>query len=261
MRRIQLRFFFFIVGILLFISGCARIFHKSTLSLDSVTIGEIRHRVEQNYLKFHSAKAKAKISLESPQISFTANSAINIKMPDSLLIKLSAGLGFGVGAIFMDGNQFLIYNSLENFVYIANPDSVDLKRFLFIDINLEELIQAFSGLHLIQPHTKESLKIDNNQYLLVGSENNYLMKYRIDPKRFVVNSYELSDSLGHVIVKFEYSRFAKIKGVTVPKTIRISQPEQKTRMTIVFTTLTINSKLKPKDFEIKLPDNVDRILL
>ena len=94
------------VILLILISGCATIIHKKPLSTEDITVAEIRHRVEQNYLKLHSLKAKAKVSVESPQMSFVTNSSINLKTPDSLMIKLSAIFGIGVGSVFLIESNF-----------------------------------------------------------------------------------------------------------------------------------------------------------
>lgn len=243
------------------LTGCGRIFQKPTLSLDAITIGEIRHRVEQNYLRFSTAKVRAKISLESPQMSFMANSNINIKKPDSLMINLSAGLGLGIGSIFLDKNQFLLYSSLDNTIYTGNPDSVNLRQFLLVDIKFEDIVQAFSGLHLIKTHEQESLQLNHKQYLLIGKMGDFVLKYWVDPKKFVVTEYELINQSGKTIIKFEYDQFVKTNRVILPKTIRISQPDQRTRMTIVVTSLVVNEELSQNDFLFKIPDNAVKVSL
>ncbi|NOZ62659.1 MAG: DUF4292 domain-containing protein [Calditrichaeota bacterium] len=247
--------------VVLVISGCAGILPTSRPDVNSITIAQIRHRVEQNYLKFQTAKAKAKISLESPQLSFTANSVIRIKMPDSLLIQLSSGLGFGVGAIFIDRNQVEIYNSMENALFEGHPDSMNFRRFLMIDVSFDKLLQAFSGIHLIEQHERELLQTDDGKYLIIGSKKGYTLKYWIHPRRFVVQKYQLLDNDGKVLMEFKYDQFVKSHNVYLPKTVRISQPSQKSRLTIVFTTVDVNAKMQPKDFQMRIPENVERVIL
>jgi len=247
--------------LLILITNCARVFRKAPLSADQITIAEIRDRVEQNYLKLSSMKARAKLSVESPQMSFMANAAINLKMPDSLMIKLSAGFGIGIGSIFIDQDQFLLYSSLDNNVYVGSSDSADFNHFLPIKLEFEDLIQVFSGIHLIKSHKKELLKIDKNQYLIMGAINNHVLKYWVEPKKFVVTEFQLLDRQGKMLVKFEYDNFIKNSRVWLPKTIRLSQPDRKTRLTIVVTNFNINKRMKEKNFKIKIPDGVGRIEL
>ena len=243
------------------LSGCASIFRKAPLSADQTSIAEIRHRVEQNYLKFHSLKAKARISVESPQMSFMANSTINLKKPDSVKIKLTAGFGLGIGSVFLDNKQFLLYNSFENTVYSGCPDSINFQDFFPVDIKMEDFLQVFSGIQLLKSFEKEFLTIDKNQFLIIGSLINGAMRFWVDPKKFVVTNYQLIDSDNNVLIQFEYKKFFKKKGVRMPKTIRIFQPKRKTRLTLVFSNSDVNVRMKEKDFNIKMPYNVEMINL
>ncbi len=252
--------FFAIINLVL-LAGCCRLLTRPPLNADAITIGEIRQRVEQNYAQLSSIKARAKICLEAPQMNLVANSKIYFKKPDSLMINLSAGFGLGVGSIFMDKHQFQLYSSMDNTVYSAKPDSFDLKQFFLINVKFDEIFQAFSGLQLIKFHDSESLSVNANQYLLLGTIQNSVLKYRIDPKKYVVTEFEQSDSTGKTVIKFQYDQFAKSSRVLLPKTIRISQPDQKARITIAISSLSVNEKIDPEEFRLKIPNNTVKISL
>jgi len=245
----------------LLLSGCAGILKRPTLSTDQISISQIRHRVEQNYLKFQSLKAKARISVESPQMSFTANASIFIKKPDSVKIQLSAGFGLGLGSVFVDSNQFLFYNSFANTVYSGCPDSLNLPDFFPLEVERQDLLQLFSGIQLLKTFDKELLVVDQNKFLVVGSAEMGALKFWIDPKKFVVTQNQFVDSNNKIIVELEYQKFVKKRGVHLPKTIRIYQPEQKARLTIVFVNLDVNVRFKVTDFLIKIPENAEKISL
>jgi len=243
------------------LSGCAGVFRKTPLSTDQTTIAEIRHRVEQNYLKFQSLKASAVLGIESPQMNFTASSTIHLKKPDSVKIKLSAGFGLGIGSLFLDNKQFQLYNSFENTLYSGCPDSIKIKDFFPVEIKMEDFLQVFSGIQLLKSFEKELLTVDKNQFLVIGSFDYGAMKYWIDPKNFVVTQYQVIDRNDNIIIQFEYKRFSKNKSVRLPNTVRIFQPDRKTRLTLVFSNADVNVQLNEKDFKIKVPDNVEKIQL
>jgi outer membrane lipoprotein-sorting protein len=245
----------------LLISGCAGIFKSSPLSVDQTSIAEIRHRVEQNYLKFHALKAKAVLSLESPQMSFMANSTIHLKKPDSVKIKLTAGFGLNIGSVFLDNKQFLLYNSFENTLYSGCPDSINFREFLPVDIKIENFLQIFSGIQSLKSLEHEILSVDKKQFLVSGAYENGAMKFWIDPKNFVVTKYQLIDSDNNILIQFEYKTFLNQKNVRQPKTIRIFQPEKKTRLTLVFSNTDVNPRMNENDFIIKMPENVKKIQL
>ncbi|UCE05608.1 MAG: DUF4292 domain-containing protein [bacterium] len=258
MKRIS---FAIIIVILIFITGCAGLFQKKPLSLHDITIAEIRHRIEQNNLKFHSMKANAEISVESPKVSFVANSYVIIKKPDSLLIKIKAPFGIGFGSVFMDRNQFLAYNSFDNSVYAGNLEKLELAQFLPVDLKLENIIQSFSGVHLLDFSDQDSLAIDRNKYLIIGIKNNQKSKYWIDPKRFVVTEFQLLDNKDELLIKLEYKQFEKKHNVVLPRLIQITHLRQKTRLTILYNSCKPNCQLSQKDFQMTIPEQAERIKL
>ncbi len=258
MRRISLTI---LVTMIIFFAGCVGLIKKKPLTLEDITIAKIRHRIEQNNLKYHSLKADARISVESPKINFSAKSNINIKKPDSLLLTIKAPFGIGFGTVFIDQNQILVYNSFDNTFYIGDPQRLRPSQFLPIDFKLENIFQAFSGIHLIDFFDRDSLAIDDNKYLIIGSKSNQTMKYWIDPKRFVVTEFQLWNSGKKPLFVIEYDQFVKNDKLSLPKLIQITQPSQSTRLTILYTDREPNCQLSPKDFEIKIPEQAVKIEL
>ncbi len=253
-------FLFFILMFIL-VASCARITGTRRLTLDKVTIAGISHRVEKNYLKLRSLKARAQFMVESPAISFQANSRILIQKPDSLFLQLRAPFGIKVGSVFLDRHQFILQNSWENTVYTGAPDSLDLASFFPIQIELENIIHIFSGIHLIEMTSQDSLTIDGGKYLIVGNLGNYGVKYWIDPDKFVVTECQLLTNGDEPWIQFEYSQIEKKNRMYIPKVIQITQPEQKKRLTILFSRRELNKQLNPADFTIQIPAQAEVIKL
>jgi outer membrane lipoprotein-sorting protein len=250
-----------IITVIVFITGCAGLIRRQPLSLDDVSIAKIRFHIEQNNLKYHSMKAKADISVESPKMSFAASSQVFVKKPDSLLITVRAPFGIGFGSLFIDRNQFLVYNSFNNNVYTGDPNKLELTKFLPINLKLENIIQAFSGIQLLDALDRDSLTIDHNKYLIVGSSDNQIRKYWIDAKKLVVTDFQLLTEDNEPLIKVEYKQFEKKDHIYLPKYIQIYQPQQNARLTILYTKRDSNCKLSEKDFTIKIPEQAERIEL
>jgi outer membrane lipoprotein-sorting protein len=250
-----------IITIIIVITGCAGLIRKKPLTLEDISIAEIRYRIEQNNLKYHSMKARADISVESPRLSFTASSQVIVKKPDSLLIIVRAPFGIGFGSFFIDQNQFLVYNSFDNSVYTGDPKKLEVTKFLAINLKLENVIQAFSGIQLLDSFDQDSLAIDHNKYLIVGSDDNQTRKYWIDPKRSVVTDFQLLTDEDEPLIKVEYRKFEKKDQIYLPKYIQIYQPKQKARLTILYTKREPNCRLSEKDFLLKIPEQAERIEL
>jgi outer membrane lipoprotein-sorting protein len=103
-------------------------------------------------------------------------------------------------------------------------------------------------------------KRDDNKYLITLASDTFVRKYWVDPKKFVVTDFHLynGDSL---FVKQEFRKFSKERGVMLPKIIRINNPGGHQRVTVFYTDRKTNSRLKSKDFYIKIPKQVKVINL
>lgn len=243
------------------LANCARMSTTSRLRLDNITIDSICERVEKNYLQLKSMKARAQFMVESPKMSFQANSQILIQKPDSLYISLRAPFGLKVGSVFLDSHQFILQNSWENIVYTGQPDSLDLSAFLPIEIQLDQVLRLFAGIQTIDASALEPLRVDGNRYVVSGMSGDKKVKYWIDAKRFVVTACHVFDTQGEPWIQFEYSQIEKLNRVYVPKIIRITQPMQKTRLTIFFSSRELNKPLQPEDFVIQIPPQSEVIKL
>lgn len=246
---------------LIFFVGCAGLIQRKPLTLDNITIEKIRYRVAQNNLKFKSMKANAEISVESPRVNFRANSNLVLKKPDSLFLKIKAPFGLGFGSVFVNKDYFLIYNSFENRAYTGDSQKLGRSNLLPINLELEKIIEAFSGIQLIDSNDNDSLAIDRNKYVIIESENDQKKKYWIDPKKFVVTEFQLLNDNHEPIILLEYRQFEKKNKVILPKLIQITQPARKTRLTILYTSRKPNCQLNESDFFIKIPDQAEKIEL
>ena len=250
-----------VISLLLMMTGCSHFTKRAPLSVDRTTIATIRYKLEQSGMQYRSMKAHAEISVESPQINFSATSKIVLKQNDSLLVQIKAPFGIGAASIFVDKNQFLVYNSFENSLYYGDPQSSTLKKFFPVDIKMEEIFYLFSGIHLLDLQENDSLMIDNNQYLVVVPHKDQTQKYWIDPKKFVVTEFQLIGPRKEKLLGLEYKQFEKKNNIYLPKLIQITQPRRKARLTILYSDRNVNCQLKEEDFRFKVPDHVDRIKL
>ena len=256
MKRILLLFF-----IILLFSDCANIFQRKPLSLEDVTVQKIRSRVEENYWKLKSIKGRAHLSIESPEMGFTAFSNISLKLPDLLNVEVKAGLGFGVGSILVRDDQFVVYSSMENVVYYGDIQSFNLNKIGLADIQLDELMGLAAGLPLIPASGKSNLTIDDNKYVITLQSENIQKKYWIDPKKFVVTNFNIYKNDNQLFVQQEFSQFKKERGVYLPKVIKITRPEGRQRVTLFYTDRSTNKKINSDEFTIKIPDNAQKIKL
>jgi len=251
--------FFFVAILLLF--NCSQILRKKPLTTDRITIQEICNRIDQNFQKLETLKGRAHLSVEMPGMGFTAISHIALKTPDSLAINVKAGFGMGVGSIFVSKDQFMVYSSMENRVYLGNVESFDMSQFFQINVKFQDLIELISGILLIDDLQNTALSIDENKFLITNKTELGTAKYWIDPDKFVVTDFQYYNNEDEVIVKQEFRSFQKEKGVFLPKIIKINRPKTAERITLMYTSRQTNKKLAAEEFLIKMPENTQQINL
>lgn len=244
----------FLILATLLVSSCAGWKRQPSLTLDGVTIAGLRYRIEQNNLRFRSARAEVEISVESPQLNFTAPSRLLIKQPDSLLLTIKGPMGIGYGLLFIDKQRFLIYNSFQNLVYTGDPKSNNGHDLIPIDVPLNQLLLMISGLQQLAEKTRDSLAVDRNKYLIVSSQDQMKRKFWIDPDKFVITEFQLADQKDNVLLKIEYQQFEQQGRLLLPRLIRIFQPQQNTRITMLYKIREANCHLDRRDFSFRIPE-------
>ncbi len=227
---------------------------QPSLTLEGVSIAGIRYRVEQNNSRYHSAKAEVEVSVESPRINFTALSRLLIKQPDSLLLTIRGPMGIGYGLLFIDQQRFVIYNSFQNLVYTGDPQHNAGRTLVPIDVPLHQLLLMVSGLQRLDATSRDSLALDRSKYLIISSQDSWQRKFWIDPDKFVVTEFQLLDQDKKIVLQIEYQQFEQRGRLLLPRLIRIFQPQQHTRITMLYKTREANVRLDGRDFAFKIPE-------
>lgn len=246
---------------LFFLSSCSRITQQKPFSGEQISIMEIRNRVQQNSWKLSSMKGQAHVTIETPQMGFTAVSDIILKQPDSLLVHVKAGFGMGVGTIFFHKNQFIVYSSMENRAYLGDINAFRLRQFFPIHFHVSDIIEVVTGIPVLKTSDSCSLVIDNGKYLVTTENESYKKECWIDPKKYVITDLRLYDTQTELIITQEFRQFQKEKGVYLPKLIRIRNEKVNSRFTLFYTDRKTNSKINTKDFILNIPEKTKRINL
>jgi hypothetical protein len=251
-----------IVAILISVSLFTRcaIFSKSiTPDISKVTPEYLQAKVIQNFEKLKSFEGRARVIIELPGAGYNGFSEIFVNMPDSVLVKTEAILGIDLGALFMDHRYFGAYAPRENTLYYGEVETLDLRDFLQVELNTDELFEAFTGLAKLGVNSSSRLSWSDGRFLLTSSTEKGVVKYWIDPKKFVVTKCELLNGRGRPVLVKEFSRLRQKKGTVIPQTIRLTRPQAKERVTVYYTKQKINETIPSKKFVLKVPKSAKQI--
>jgi len=242
---------------LIFIIGCAG--RKAAPTLSNVTPDLIQFKVARNFQRIASFEGQAKVIIELPGQGYKGSSKILINKPDSIFIKTEAILGIDIGAMFLDADYFAAFAPRDNILYYGETDILDLKDFLQVEIQKDELVETFTGLTQISPNDSLDLELEDGQFVLTKETLNGKTLYWVDPEKYVVTQSRLIDPAGNVILLKEFSRFSKIKGVYLPRIIKITRPIARERLTVYYTDREVNKKISSSEFKVKVSKNAQRV--
>ncbi len=259
--RKRKRIFFFALFTATVLSGCSGIFQQSVFQNREINWNTISQLSYINYNRLKTLDGRAKLTVQSPVQSFTADTHIRLKRPDSLYLKIEAAFGIDVGLFFANRQQYLIYSPMQNICYTGPVDSLYKAPLFDIEISYDKLLQVFAGAEVPEKIYDQRIEEIDNHVVMSGRTDSLFYKYILDKRYGLVKELQVRDRKNELVFLHEFGRFSRINGVTVPQTIKVKRPKTRESISLFYTRLKINKNFKQDDFSVKLPDSVLKVNL
>ena len=235
--------------------------HSPVLKLDTGTLsaGELISTVRERGSRLRSLSGSGSLAFESRAIAGSAFFTLSLRKPDSLLVQLEGPFGIDVGTLLLTRERFLLYNSLENTVRSGPPDPAIFRSVLPVELSIDQVMEAFSGVFPIQGSAAEvrTYDIDGDRFRLVMGCNGGECTYWIDPATALVVAYRQSDAAGRVLVEATASSLEEEDAVFAPRRVRISLPSTGRRVSVAYSRMTINDP--DPSFSFTIPPSAEVI--
>ncbi len=228
-------------------------------NLSNFTPEDLQLRVARNLHNLHSFEGKARVIIELPGKSYNGFSNIFMKLPDSVYVKTEAILGIDIGGLFLDQRFFAAYAPRDNILYYGEAESLDLRDFLKIEIDTDELFEVFTGLNQIVVNDTSKLIFAGGKFVVTTQLEQQSLIYEVDPEKYIVTKSQLVDAEGKTILLKEYRRLRTNKGVVLPQIIKLTRPQARERITVYYTKQKINKKIAAEKFKIKPAKNAKKV--
>ncbi len=228
-------------------------------NLSNFTPKDLQLRVARNLHNLHSFEGKARVIIELPGKSYNGFSNIFMKLPDSVYVKTEAILGIDIGGLFLDQRFFAAYAPRDNILYYGEAESLDLRDFLKIEIDTDELFEVFTGLNQIVVNDTSKLIFAGGKFVVTTQLEQQSLIYEVDPEKYIVTKSQLIDAEGKTILLKEYRRLRKTKGLVLPQIIKLTRPQARERITVYYTNQKINKKIAAEKFKIKPAKNAKKV--
>lgn len=228
-------------------------------NLSNFTPEDLQLRVARNLHNLHSFEGKARVIIELPGKSYNGFSNIFMKLPDSVYVKTEAILGIDIGGLFLDQRFFAAYAPRDNILYYGEAESLDIRDFLKIEIDTDELFEVFTGLNQIVVNDTSKLIFAGGKFVVTTQLEQQSLIYEVDPEKYIVTKSQLIDAEGKTILLKEYRRLRTNKGVVLPQIIKLTRPQARERITVYYTNQKINKKIAAEKFKIKPAKNAKKV--
>lgn len=256
------RFYLFVVFFVIF-SSSFLYFNCATTSripnLSNFNPEDLQLRAARNLSNLQSFEGKARVIIEIPGKGYNGFSSIFMKLPDSVYVKTEATLGIDVGDLFLDNRLFAAYAPRDNILYYGEAESLDLRDFLEVDIDTDELFEVFTGLNQIVVNETSKLDFIGGKFVITTKIDTRSLVYEVDSDNYIVTKNQLVDAEGKTILVKEYKRLRKTKGLILPQTIKLTRPQARERITVYYTNQKINKKIALEKFKIKPSKNAKKV--
>jgi hypothetical protein len=244
-----------------FLLHCSRPPQLETEISSLGTQSAIRQRIAANFSALQSLKGQATLTVETPELSYTAGARIWFHRPDSLFIKVEVAFGIDVGWLYSAGNRFVLYLPRQNICYTGSTSALPLEEFISFNMSYSELLRLLFGEESPEGVEKFRSTIDGKEWLLTGTKDSLAFRYRYDSSRGVVTEVEVRDQIGMPLRLKTFSRFTKKNKVMAPQSIRLQQPGENRAIGLFYHSLSINENVILKNLKMRIPQNAQRIEL
>lgn len=230
----------------------------SEMSSD-ISFEDLRERVNSNSGKLYSLDADGEISIDSPDMSNTGSITVSINKPDSIYTKIEGPFGIDIADLLITRNEFLYYNVNDNKVISGSSTPQNLRIIMKVNVNFDEIINAFSGKFTFDNDKYDDVKIsmNENNYIVTVKSGKETRKYVIDNQNFYVNKIGTYDSEGNTLIEITYENFYIKDGIHFPKKISIIRPKEKQYIWLTYFNEEFNNN--KLTYKLKIPKNAKRI--
>lgn len=249
------KFLFLILGIIFYSCTAAE---NETGS--DITFEELKANVNANSEKLSSLDAYGEISIDSPEMSNTGSITVSINKPDSIFTKLEGPFGIDVADLLITRNDFIYYNVMDNRVISGNSTPNNLKIIMNVNVNFDEIINAFSGKFMFKDEIYEDIKISiiGSNYFVSLKSGNEFKKYWIDTKSFFVTKLGTYDEKGNTKIEIIYENFYESNGIYFPNKITVNRPMEKQNIWLTYNNSEFNNN--KLTYKLRIPKSAKKIV-
>ena len=228
-----------------------------------LTFPQVKETIVSESLNFTSLKAKAGITITSPEINgeFRCKGVVRFQKPGKIRV-IGSKLTSTVFDMISDGENYWFYLPKEKVVYKGKCNvmrKTNTNAYIFPDdiAALLEYDRLFEGRHAYMETWPSFWLV----HILEQRSKEFIPYGRLSVDRIdnTVTELTIFKPDSSVRVQATFSDYAERNGQSIPESIQIHWPDTRTTLTLNLNNIIINEPLKPEIFRFKKPKRAEII--
>ena len=198
-----------------------------------------------------SIKGLARLKLEAPLNNVNANQVLLVEQPDRLRAETLSPFGVPLLLLVADGEKMGAFLPAQNLYYQGSSTPENLGTFVNLPLELSDLV----GILLYQPQMivareKEAFTLKDGGWLLIrrGTLERQELVFNAMQQLIEVSYYKDND----LFLKAHYGQFSASDS-TYPRQLTLDIPAKYAKITLEFSDLETNGKIRPDLFKLTPP--------
>ncbi len=238
-------------------SGCATVHY---VAMTNITAQEVAQNIDDQSHAFSLFTSSGYGNFQTPQGEYSARFDISIRKPSTTSIRLYGPFGIKVAQAELSSDTLVVYNSLNNEVYVGKPTESNMRHFLVVAADGASLSDLLLGLIAPLTHLDSSgasSHVDGGHVNFIYSNQDTVERFTVDEEYMRTVAYEkLVD--GGLVMKITYSDFTSVDNVYFPKCIFFEDLKHNISAKLFYQDIALNEK---DEVQITVPPDAKEIFL
>lgn len=234
---------------------------------------ELVEYYNSNHEKIRTFRCQGILQIESPQYNERVPLQVLYRGPDSLKLVLEGPLGIDVAHVFVDRDSYVVVLPRDEEEFAGSMENLNIQKLLYdlniADLDMEsasaeaddihrEITGFFRGWVLLTADMLTSDNLDDSTKSAVhlkSDNDDSSITFEFPRQSIDLRASDIFDHNGVKRVIRTFRRYSGLQGVRLPRQITYTFPEEKSRLTVRYTQMTVNGRVKPEEFFVKRHGN------
>lgn len=211
------------------------------------SVQEIEDLIRRSTDTLESFRARASLTVNSPERSGRYSAEIRERRGDSLYISISPGLGIEAARILVTEDSIFVYDRLQNTVLFGSAE--EGSSVLPIPLEGEALFRNVTGQVVPRIDADWTVSSDATRYYL--SNPSRTEAYAVDPSLWRVVRYTRQTEDGQLLEERRFEDFVNVDGHHLPRRLVFRQPLDDASVILTYREIEANPSALSFDLRVR----------